>query len=86
MIDARIFDEMADKMAGFLPPGVSELRGDFERNAKAVMQSTLSKMDLVSREDYEVQTALLQKSMQRLKELEARVGELESQLQNRSEA
>lgn len=78
MIDARLFDEMADKMASFLPPGVSELRDDFERNAKAVMQSTLSKMDLVSREDFDVQSALLQKSLKRLKELEERVAELEA--------
>ncbi len=78
MIDARIFDDMAKQMAGLLPPAAGELKKDFEQNARAMMQSTLSKMDLVSREDFDVQVALLQKTTLRLKELEARLAELEN--------
>lgn len=78
MIDARIFDDMAKRMAGLLPPAAGELKKDFEQNARAMMQSTLSKMDLVSREDFDVQVALLQKTTQRLKELEARLASLEN--------
>lgn len=77
MIDARVFDEMAKQMAGLLPPAAGELKKDFEQNARAMMQSTLSKMDLVSREDFDIQVAVLQKTTRRLKELEARLEALE---------
>ena len=77
MIDARIFDDMAKQLSGLLPPSAAELKNDFEKNARAMMQSTLSKMDLVSREDFDVQAALLQKTTLRLKDLEARLAVLE---------
>lgn len=78
MIDARLFDEVASKLGGLLPPGVADLKTDFETNAKAMLQSTLDKMDLVTREEFEVQAAVLQKTREKLQLLEERVGALES--------
>ncbi len=78
MLDARIFDEMAEQLGKLLPPGVSELKSDFEHNARTVVQSTLAKMDLVTREDFDVQVALLEKTNARLKALEERVSVLEA--------
>ncbi|CAG0878820.1 unnamed protein product [Cyprideis torosa] len=78
MIDARVFDNMAKQLGELLPPAAGELKKDFEQNARAMMQSTLTKMDLVSREDFDVQVALLQKTTLRLKELEARLARLEN--------
>ena len=77
MLDARIFDNMAEQLGKVLPAGVGDLKSDFEQNAKAVMQGTLSKMDLVTREEFDVQAAVLQKTIKRLKALEERVIELE---------
>lgn len=78
MIDARLFDEVASKLGGLLPPGVADLKTDFETNAKAVLQSTLDKMDLVTREEFDVQKEVLGKTRARLAELEARLSELEA--------
>jgi len=78
MLDARIFDNMAEQLGKVLPSGVGELKSDFEKNAKTVMQSTLSKMDLVSREEFDVQAAVLQKALKKLKALEQRVLDLEA--------
>jgi len=78
MIDARLFDELSASLGKLLPPGVSDLKSDFENNAKAVLQSTLGKMDLVTREEFDVQKEVLGKTRARLAELEARISELES--------
>ena len=77
MIDARFFDDLASTMAKLLPPGVSDLKNDFERNAKSAMQQALGSLDLVTREEFDVQMAVLQKTRQRLEALEARVAALE---------
>jgi len=78
MIDARVFDDLAEGLGKLLPSGVSELKTDFEQNAKAMLQSTLGKMDLVTREEFDVQSAVLQKTRSKLEELEQRLAELEN--------
>lgn len=81
MIDARLFDEMASRLSSLLPPGLADLKTDFEKNAKAVLQSTLGKMDLVTREEFDVQSAVLQKTREKLQKLEERVAALENEAQ-----
>jgi len=81
MIDARVFDDISKSLGKLLPPGVSDLKDDFERNAKAAMQSALGNLDLVSREEFDVQTELLRTTRQKLKALEARVAALEPALE-----
>ncbi len=78
MLDARVFDSMAQQLGKILPPGAETIKSDFENNARAVLQNTLSKMDLVTREEFDVQAALLQKTTLRMRELEKRVVALES--------
>ena len=78
MIDARVFDEISKSLGKLLPPGVSNMKDDFERNAKSAVQSALGNLDLVTREEFDVQTEVLRKTRQQLKELEARLGQLES--------
>lgn len=77
MIDARIFDDISKTLGKLLPPGVSDLKEDFERNAKSAVQSALGNLDLVTREEFDVQTEVLRKTRQQLKELEARISQLE---------
>ena len=77
MIDARIFDDLANSLGKMLPPGVSEMKDDFERNAKAAIQSALGSLDLVSREEFDVQAEVLRTTRQKLKMLEARISALE---------
>ncbi len=78
MIDARVFDELAETMGKLLPPGVAEMKSDFEHNAKSAIQSALGNLDLVTREEFDVQSEVLRKTREKLELLEARVQALES--------
>jgi hypothetical protein len=80
VIDTRILDEVAQSLGKLLPPGVGELKEDFERNARAAVQGALAKMDLVTREEFDVQAALLSRTREKLEALNARVALLEKQL------
>lgn len=81
MIDPKIFDEVSAKLANLLPPGMAEIRTDFEKNARASMQSMFAKMDLVSREEFDVQAAVLQRTREKLEAMEKTLTLLETQLQ-----
>jgi BMFP domain-containing protein YqiC len=77
MIDARVFDEIAENLGKLLPPGVADMKNDFERNAKSAVQSALGNLDLVTREEFDVQAEVLRRTRERLAELEARLAVLE---------
>ncbi|MEX1081759.1 MAG: accessory factor UbiK family protein [Halofilum sp. (in: g-proteobacteria)] len=71
------FDEVAERLGRMLPEGAREMRDDFERNARTMMQSTLSRMDLVTREEFDVQADVLARTREQLEQMEARVTALE---------
>jgi len=79
MIDARVFDEIAESLGKLLPPGVAEMKSDFERNAKSAVQGALGNLDLVTREEFDVQAEVLKRTREKLEVLEARVAELEAE-------
>lgn len=78
MIDATLIDDLSRKLGKMLPPGVTEMKEDFERNARAAVQGALSNLDVVTREEFDVQAQVLQRTRQRLQALEARVSALEN--------
>lgn len=71
-------DELAQRLANVLPPGLRGLRTELESNFRTVLTSQLEKLDLVSRERFDVQAELLARTSARLKALEERVKALES--------
>jgi len=75
--DPRSLDELARKLADAVPPGLSALKDDLEQNFKAVLQSGLTKLDLVTRQEFDIQSAVLRRSRERLEELERRLAALE---------
>jgi len=77
MIDARVFDEIAENLGKLLPPGVADMKNDFERNAKSAVQSALGNLDLVTREEFDVQAEVLRRTRERLNAFEARLAVLE---------
>jgi BMFP domain-containing protein YqiC len=81
MFDHKAIDDLADRIANAIPPGLHNFKDDMEKNVHALLQSGLSKLDLVSREEFEVQKAVLAKTRARLEELELRVAELEKRIQ-----
>ncbi|MCK9607710.1 MAG: accessory factor UbiK family protein [Methylomonas sp.] len=80
MFDPKSIDNIADRIASAIPPGLNNFKDDMEKNVHALLQSALSKLDLVSREEFEVQKAVLSKTRARLEDLEKRVVELEKQI------
>ena len=70
-------EELARKLAEAVPEGLRSMRDDLEENFRGVLRSGLSKLDLVTREEFEVQQAVLAKTRQKLEALEARLKELE---------
>ncbi len=75
--DPKSLEELARKLAEAVPPGLAALRSDLEQNFKAVLQSGLTKLDLVTRQEFDIQAAVLRRSRERLEELEKRIAALE---------
>ncbi len=75
--DPRSLDELARKLADSVPPGLTALKNDLEQNFKAVLQSGLARLDLVTRQEFDIQSAVLRRSRERLEELEQRLAALE---------
>jgi hypothetical protein len=78
MIDTRKIDDLVKGISDALPPGVHALQQDIEKNIRAALTSTFAKLDLVTREEFEVQTEVLKRTREKLAALEQRVSELES--------
>jgi BMFP domain-containing protein YqiC len=70
-------DELARRLAESLPGGLKALREDAEQNFRAVLQAGLSRLDLVTREEFDVQAAVLKRTREKLAALEARLAKLE---------
>ncbi len=79
-LNSTSLDDLARRLADAVPESVRSFGRDVEGNFKAVLQSQLSKLDLVSRHEFEVQSAVLSRTKATLNSLEARVKELEAQL------
>ena len=79
-LDAKKLDELARGVLDKLPSGFQTMQHDMEKNLRAALQSALGKLDLVTRDEFEVQSAVLQRTREKLEALEARVTELETQL------
>lgn len=77
MFDPKNIEDIANHLANSIPPGLHALKEDAEKNFHAILQSTLGKLDLVTREEFEVQKAVLAKTRSRLEDLEKRIARLE---------
>ena len=78
MIDLNHIDDLARRLSGLVPPGLRESREALQENFRAVLQSGLGKLDLVTREEFEVQRAVLLRTREKLEQLQAAVAELEA--------
>ena len=83
MIDPRRFDDLARRIQASLPPGLDEVREDVTRNIRAIIAAGIARMDLVEREEFDVQSAVLARTREKLETLEHRVRQLEAQIEER---
>lgn len=79
----KLIDDLTRKLSQALPEGVGSFPQDVEKNIRATLQSALQKMDLVTREEFEVQKALLARSREKLERLENEINALEARLKSR---
>jgi BMFP domain-containing protein YqiC len=78
MIDLAQLDDLARRLSGLVPPGLREGREELQQNFKSVLQSGLARLDLVTREEFDVQRAVLLRTREKLEALEREVQALES--------
>lgn len=80
MINPKMLDDLAKTLAGALPPGLREMQQEIEKNFRAVLQGFFSRMDLVTREEFEVQSEVLARTRSMVEELERQVAAMEANL------
>ena len=73
-------DRLARRLAESVPENLRAMRADLEQNFRSVLRSSLSRLDLVTREEFEVQEAVLTRTRQHCDAMQARVEALEAKL------
>jgi hypothetical protein len=76
-VDPFRIDELARRLFERVPPAVRSVQEDLEKNFRAILRERLSKLDLVSRDEFDAQARVLQRTRERLEALEARLAALE---------
>lgn len=76
----QIVNRVSEQLSQILPPGVRQLRGDIEENIKVVLREALARMELVTREEFDVQSALLSRTRSRLEAVEKELKALEQRV------
>lgn len=80
-MDKDSIENLARNLAESVPEGLRSMRDDLESNFRGVLKGGLSKLDLVTREEFEVQEAVLARTRQKLEQLEGKLAELEKHRQ-----
>ncbi len=77
MIDTKTLDDFARAIAAMMPDNLAKLRQELEKHLRVGLESFFQEIDLVTREEYDVQVALLARTREKLERLETRINELE---------
>lgn len=80
MFNAKKIEEIAKQVTDSIPPGLKSMASELEDKTKTVLQRKLADLDVVTREEFDVQTQVLIKTREKLVALEAKIAEIESKL------
>ena len=80
MIDLGHIDDLARRLSQLVPPGLRDSQEELQQTFKSALQAGLGKLDLVTREEFDVQQAVLLRTREKLETLERTVAALETQL------
>lgn len=80
MFDPKILNDMAKQFANSLPPAFKDLNVEVEKNFRAFMQSAFNRLDLVTREEFDIQTQVLAKTRAKVEQLEKQLAEIEKNI------
>ena len=86
MFDPKKLEQVVKQIQESMPKPVKDLGNDVEQKVREVIQSQLAKMDVVSREEFDVQTQVLLRTRQKLSEMEQKLAEFEQKLNEKSDA
>lgn len=78
MIDLKTIESMSERIGALLPADLGALRAEFKTNVKAVLEASLTRMDVVTREEFDAQSALLRRTREKLDMLEKQLAAMES--------
>ncbi len=70
MLNPKIIEDLAEKLTQSIPPGAKAFQKDIESNFKQAMQSVISRLDLVTREEFDIQTKVLARTREKIEQLE----------------
>ncbi|MDX1455699.1 MAG: accessory factor UbiK family protein [Gammaproteobacteria bacterium] len=79
-LDPKILDDLVRRLYESVPPGMREAQADLEANFRGVVQGVLGKLDLVTREEFDVQQGVLERTREKLETINQRLEELETTL------
>jgi BMFP domain-containing protein YqiC len=77
MFDSKFFDDLSKRLADSIPENVKAMRADVEKHFRAILQTMFSKLDLVTREEFDIQALVLSKTRGKLEKLEQKIEALE---------
>ena len=80
MFDMKFIDDTVKKLTESLPPGLNKFKKDLEKNFRAILQSMFAKLDLITREEFDVQKKVLTKTRAKINALEKQFIHLQRQL------
>jgi BMFP domain-containing protein YqiC len=80
MIDLNHIDDLARRLSQLVPPGLRDSQEELQQTFKSTLQAGLARLDLVTREEFDVQQAVLLRTREKLEALERTVAMLEAQL------
>lgn len=73
MLNTKLIDAVLHQLLNAVPEGVSHWRSEMEKNFRSILQSAFAKLDLVTREEFDAQVKVLQRTRQKLEMLEAQL-------------
>ena len=80
MIDNQTINQLSDKISELLPPGLQQVKADFDTRLKQLLQQQLASLEMVSREEFDIQARVLERTRVKLEAIEAKLKELEKTL------
>ena len=79
-MNKQFFDDLSSKISQAMPPVPANMKAELEQTIRGILHNAFDKLDLVTREDFEVQSAVLQKTRIKLEQLEHKLTELEQKI------
>lgn len=83
ILNSKLLDNLADQLTNVIPPGLQHLTEDLQKNFRSIVQSFFAKLDFVTREEFDAQVKVLQRTREMAASLEQIIKEFEDSLQQK---